>query len=109
VASTLFQLLSRPIYAAIPSLHQDGNPRKYRLVAIDDAGLWLESEELLDRLVRADVRPSGQERLVVFVPYAQITCLFELPEAGTLPRRPAPEARSGEKPARSASRPKRRR
>lgn len=94
MANKLFHHLNRAVYVSIPSLFDDGNPRRYRLVAIDDAGLWLENEELLERLVRTDARHAARERLVAFVPYAQITCLFELPEAEPPPQRPPPSERA---------------
>lgn len=69
----LARYLNKTILVSIPALFDDCTARPYRLLEAEMNGLWLQSEELSDRLLRdggcelADMAPA------VFVPFAQIS------------------------------------
>lgn len=105
----LAQYFNKTILVCIPSLYDDGQPRPYKLVGIEPEGLWLESEELVSRLLPANTKHSPPETLRAFIPFAQISYILEatyavapapspvvseVPEEA--PRAPALEAEQGE-------------
>jgi hypothetical protein len=64
--------LNKIILVSIPALFEDGRSRYYKLIGAELNGLWLQSDELTQRLL-----PDGSQDLVslapvVFVPFAQI-------------------------------------
>jgi hypothetical protein len=92
--SNLASYLNKTILVAIPALFDDGVCRPFTLLGAELHGLWLQSDELTQRLLPADKRELGAAAAAaVFVPFAQI--------AGVLVAyRPAP----GQQPEGSQSR-----
>ena len=69
----LSQYLGKSILVSIPALFEDGVCRAYTLVGIEFHGLWLQSEELTERLLHEVKHPYySYAEPAVFVPYAQI-------------------------------------
>src|SRR2546427_4120533 len=68
----LSQYLGKSILVSIPALSKDGVCRAYTLVGIEFQGLWLQSEELTERLLHEVKHPYSDAEPAVFVPYAQI-------------------------------------
>jgi len=68
----LSQYLGKSILVSIPALFEDGVCRAYTLVGIEFHGLWLQSEELTERLLHEVKHPYSDAEPAVFVPYAQI-------------------------------------
>jgi hypothetical protein len=77
-------LIGKTVWISIPALFDDGKARPYRLSGIELHGLWLESSELVDRLLETQIRNSSSA-LAAFVPFAQIASMLILtaPRIGT--------------------------
>ena len=68
----LSQYLGKSILVSIPALFEDGVCRPYTLGGIEFHGLWLQSEELAERLLHEVKHLYSDAEPAVFVPYAQI-------------------------------------
>jgi hypothetical protein len=79
----LSQYLNKNILVSIPALFEDGAGRPYRLLGAELNGLWLQSEELIHRLLRDDKYAYASAAPVVFVPFAQIAAVL-------IPTKPVP-------------------
>jgi hypothetical protein len=69
---SLSRYLNKRILVSIPTLFEDGTVRPYTLLGAEMNGLWLQSEELTDRLLRDEGRELAKMNPAVFVPFAQI-------------------------------------
>jgi hypothetical protein len=87
----LKQYLNRTVLVSIPSVFKHGRCHPYTLRAIEEGGLWLTSEELLDRLYPDREGTDAARHPLVYVPNAQIAALI-LPvmPAATTPQSPDP-------------------
>jgi hypothetical protein len=72
VTPKIGRLLGRPVLVSIPALFSDGVCRAYTLVGFEVHGLWLQSQELNERLLAKEMREIAEASPVVFVPFAQI-------------------------------------
>jgi hypothetical protein len=77
MAIKLAHYLGRTIYVAIDALFEDREARPFRLIAIDDHGVWLESEILpenvnLEESVREETL-SPHSTTLAFFPFCRIT------------------------------------
>ena len=70
-------MIGKTVWVSIPVLFDDGKARPYRLAGIELHGLWLESSELVDRLLETQIRNSSSA-LATFVPFAQIASVLVL-------------------------------
>jgi len=68
----LIRYLNKTLFISIPSLFEDGNARSHTLLGVEMNGLWLQSEDLTDRLLRDEGRELVKLNPAVFVPFAQI-------------------------------------
>lgn len=66
------QYLGRTVLVSIPALFGDGVGRPYTLAGFELHGLWLQSDDLSQRLLSEETRDLAQAAPVVFVPFAQI-------------------------------------
>jgi hypothetical protein len=64
--------LNKQVLVSIPSLFDDGACRAYKLVGVELHGLWLQSDDLAQRLLSAEHRSFASASPVVFVPFAHI-------------------------------------
>src|ERR1700740_2605065 len=88
---SLSSYLNRTILVSIPALFDDGVCRPYKLLGADFQGLWLQSEELIDRLLPDEASHLRNFAPAAFVPFAQIAGVL----VGTAP--PASQtAKSGD-------------
>jgi hypothetical protein len=69
---TLSRHLNKTVFVSIPALFEDGTCRPYRLLGAELHGLWLQSDELTQRLLSGDQQALASLAPVVFVPFAQI-------------------------------------
>jgi hypothetical protein len=80
------QLQGSTVLVSIPALFSDGAGRPYTLLGLELHGLWLQSDELNDRLLTEDTRDYARAAPVVFVPFAQIAgVLVPTAPVGALP------------------------
>jgi hypothetical protein len=68
----LARYLNKTVLVSIPALFEDGAARPYTLLGVEMNGLWLQSVELIDRLLRDEGRELVKLNPAVFVPFAQI-------------------------------------
>jgi len=68
----LTRLLNKTVFVSIPALFDDKTCRPYKLLGIELTGLWLQSEELTDRLVADDSAFLKDLAPMVFVPFSHI-------------------------------------
>jgi hypothetical protein len=68
----LGHLLNRTVLVSIPTLFEDGVCRSYKLLGVELHGLWLQSNDLSQRLLADNQRVLVSASPVVFVPFAQI-------------------------------------
>jgi hypothetical protein len=68
----LVRYLNKTVLVSIPVLFDDGTARPYTLLGAEMNGLWLQSEELTNRLLRDDCAGLAEMDPAVFVPFAQI-------------------------------------
>jgi hypothetical protein len=68
----LTRYLNKTVFISIPALFEDGTCRPFKLVGAELHGLWLQSDELTQRLLSGDQQALASLAPVVFVPFAQI-------------------------------------
>jgi hypothetical protein len=74
MVNMLSNYVNKTVLVSIPFVFKDGDPCACRLLAVEPAGLWLESAELREKMLpNADRRPKA----AVFVPFAQMAYLIE--------------------------------
>jgi hypothetical protein len=64
--------LNRTIFVSIPTLFEDGTCRAYKLLGAELNGLWLQSDELTQRLLTNDKQHFASLAPAVFVPFSHI-------------------------------------
>src|SRR5438132_13813902 len=81
MATKLAHYLNRVIWVSIPLLFDDGQARPYRLVDIEEQGLWLESEVLAKQLhfAEKEKKHSADTTVSAFFPFAQIAYVLGQP------------------------------
>ena len=65
------ELLNQPILMTIPKMH----PTKYqtvKVVGVESGGLWIECQEITNRVLQMAGAPSAPRTIVVFLPYHSI-------------------------------------
>jgi hypothetical protein len=66
--------LNRTVMVSIPSVFDDQHPHSCTLTCVESAGLWLQSDDLANKLLHT----RGDKSAVrFFFPFAQIAYLFE--------------------------------
>lgn len=70
--ASLARYINKTISISIPILFEDGIARPYTLLGAEINGLWLQSDELTDRLLRNEDCDLARMNPAVFVPFAQI-------------------------------------
>ena len=105
MSPNLLRYLNKTIFVSIPALFEDGIARPYTLVGAEINGLWLQSEELTDRLLRDEGRELAKMNPAVFVPFAQIAGMLI---ATSMPASPADEPAKKTPPPDTSKRTKKR-
>ena len=79
----LDKLINRKIIVIGPSFFEREKLESVKLLAVEDAGIWIESQEAVKGIVeKFQVKPSSSE-LAFFIPYGQIvTILASLESTG---------------------------
>lgn len=86
------RFLGQTVLVSIPALFGDAACRPYKLLGFELVGLWLQSDDLSQRLLPEEARDLAAAAPMVFVPFAQI--------AGVLvPTAPAAQPPPGAAPA----------
>jgi hypothetical protein len=68
----LSQFLNRAVLVSIPALFNDGRCRAFTLVGVELHGLWLQSDDLSERLLHGEMKALATTGPIAFVPFAQI-------------------------------------
>ena len=72
MALQVTRYLNKTVFVSIPALFEDSACRAHRLLGIELNGLWLQSDELTERLLPRDHEQLASYTPMVFVPFAQI-------------------------------------
>jgi hypothetical protein len=106
MAQNVAQHMNKTLHAAIPAIFGDVECRAYKLLGVELNGLWLQSDELTDRLLPHDRRDLASRAPAAFVPFAHIVgVLVATGPTPSPPRAEASEASTGVSTA-SANQPK---
>jgi hypothetical protein len=70
------QFLGRTVLVSIPTLFEDGACRPYTLAGVELQGLWLQSDDLNERLLTDETHDLAAAAPVVFVPFAHIAAVM---------------------------------
>jgi hypothetical protein len=72
----LRRLIGRRVIVMGPSFVDAEKPESVKLLAVEEAGIWIEGQQAVDKLLgNLSVKPSTQS-LAVFVPYGQIVTIL---------------------------------
>jgi hypothetical protein len=71
----LAQYVNRSVLVGSDALFEGAELRRCTLVAVDEGGVWLESDEWPGKLTESSGKPLVSHMLLVFVPYARIECI----------------------------------
>jgi hypothetical protein len=74
---SLANYLYKNVLVLIPFFSNDEQPHSYTLVGIEPCGLWLESEELEQKLHPSEKQRSSSATKAAFVPFAQISYVLD--------------------------------
>ena len=77
----IHKFINKTIWVSIPSHFEDGKCRAYKLLGVELQGLWLESAELMQRVLPEAMHEKAAG-MAVFVPFSQITGVMA-PATGT--------------------------
>jgi hypothetical protein len=72
----LSRYLNRNVLVSIPVLFEDGRCRAYTLRGVELHGVWLDSDELVKRLVLDDEKDVSATSTLVFVPFSQVAAVI---------------------------------
>ena len=76
MAPKLSRYINDDILVSIPALFDDGKCRAFTLLGVELNGLWLQSDELAERLLCSDTREYQFAGPLAFVPFAQIAAVL---------------------------------
>jgi hypothetical protein len=80
----LRKLVGHRVIVMGPRFLENDKPQSIKLLAVEDAGIWIESQEAVDKLIASLQRKPSSEGLAFFIPYAQITGIVAGVESGGL-------------------------
>jgi hypothetical protein len=86
----LAHYFNKTILVCIPSVFEDEQPRPFKLIGIEDFGLWLESEELTRTLQSGESTQSSQVPVAAFFPFSHIA--YAMAETHSISLAPKPVA-----------------
>jgi hypothetical protein len=72
VALNVTRYLNNTVFVSIPAIFEDGACRAYKLLGVELNGLWLQSDELTERLLPREHEDLALYTPAAFVPFAQI-------------------------------------
>ncbi len=80
----LRRLIGLQVIVTGPSFIDNEKLESVKLLAVEDAGIWIESQEAVDRLVGKLQKKASASSLAIFIPYGQIvTILAGIESTGT--------------------------
>jgi hypothetical protein len=72
----LRRLIGRQVIVMGPSFVDTEKPESVKLLAVEEAGIWIESQHAVDKfLANLSVKPSSPG-LAIFLPYGQIVTIL---------------------------------
>lgn len=80
----LRKLVGHRVMVMGPHFIENDKPQSVKLLAVEDAGIWIESQEAVDKLIASLQKKPSSEGLAFFIPYAQITGIVAGVESGGL-------------------------
>ena len=80
----LRRLVGHRVMVMGPSFLVNDKPQSVKLLAVEEAGIWIESQEAVDKLIASLQRKPSSQGLAFFIPYAQITGIVAGVDSGGL-------------------------
>jgi hypothetical protein len=78
----LNKLVGRRVIVMGPRFLESEKPQSVKLLAVETAGIWIESQEAVEKLITSLQRKPSSEGLAFFVPFAQITSIIAGVDSG---------------------------
>jgi hypothetical protein len=85
----LSKLVGRRVIIMGPRFLENEKPQSVKILAVETAGIWIESQEATDKLIANLQRKPSSEGLAFFVPFAQITSIVAGVDSGGDQAQPA--------------------
>jgi hypothetical protein len=83
---SLSNFIGQNLMAKIPAF-KDGAIITIKLLGVEYAGIWIESSELMEDMVKDTTHTMTAKTVVVFLPYAQILAIYHLKDSPWISRR----------------------
>jgi hypothetical protein len=80
----LRRLIGHQIIVMGPNFFESEKLRSSKLLAVEDAGIWIESQEAVDKMIGELPKKPTAAGLALFIPFGQITSImagFDSPSA----------------------------
>ncbi len=78
----LNKLVGRRVIVMGPRFLESEKPQSVKLLAVETAGIWIESQEAVEKLITSLQRKPSSEGLAFFIPFAQITSIVAGVDSG---------------------------
>jgi hypothetical protein len=72
----LRRLVGRQVIVMGPSFIENEKLHSVKLLAVEDAGIWIESQEAVDKVIGNMPKKPTAEGLAFFVPFGQVTSIL---------------------------------
>jgi hypothetical protein len=72
----LRKLIGHHVIVMGPSFIDNEKLESVKLLAVEEAGIWIESQEAIDRIIGKLSKKPSAAGLALFVPYGQITTIL---------------------------------
>jgi hypothetical protein len=72
----LRKLIGLQVIVMGPSFIDNEKLESVKLLAVEDAGIWIESQEAVDRIVGTLQKKASSSSLAIFVPFGQVVTIL---------------------------------
>jgi hypothetical protein len=71
----LRRLIGHQVIVMGPNFVDNAKLQSVKLLAVEQAGIWIESQEAVDKIIASLQKKPSTEGLAFFIPYGQITAI----------------------------------
>jgi hypothetical protein len=83
---SLSNFVGETLMAKIPAF-RDGAIITIKLLGVEHAGIWIESSDLMEDMLKGTTHTMTAKTVVVFLPYAQILAIYHLKDSPWISRK----------------------
>lgn len=83
---SLSKFIGQTLMAKIPAF-KEGTIIAIKLLGVEDAGIWIESSDFMEEMLKNTRQTMTAKTVVVFLPYAQILALYHLKDSPWISRK----------------------